>query len=237
MKVSLHWFVLETGVRKSHLQPRRMSPLGCRYSALLVAVSADCPSCGLPHPKCHRAKHLAFQISRYGPFISSIHIHNNPVDFRLEAWLANCRDRRVRYIAQGNDRSENFQLHVKNEEKLCYFGSIYGLIYSKAHLPKVGAVPSAEIVGTLLLRQKLHCRHKNHTHKPYLHTLQVFFLFTLISKQKTSLHCFLWANALSQFGGGLGVVQRRFLSVSRQMSIFFLIACCLAGALVVPWED
>jgi hypothetical protein len=37
-------------------------------------------------------------------------------------------------------------------------------------------------------------------------------------------------------GGGLGGIQGRFLSVSRQMSIFVLNACCLAGALVVPWE-
>jgi hypothetical protein len=39
---------------------------------------------------------------------------------------------------------------VKNE-KLRYFGSIYGLVNSKAHLPKVGAIPSEEIVGTPLL--------------------------------------------------------------------------------------
>ena len=38
------------------------------------------------------------------------------------------------------------------------------------------------------------------------------------------------------FGGGLGGVQRRFLNVSRQMSIFVLSACCMAGALVVPFE-
>ena len=35
-------------------------------------------------------------------------------------------------------------------------------------------------------------------------------------------------------GGGLGGVQRRFLSVYHQMSIFVLSACCVAGALVVP---
>jgi hypothetical protein len=40
---------------------------------------------------------------------------------------------------------------VKNEEELHYFGSTYDLVYSKAHIPKVGAIPSAEIAGTTLL--------------------------------------------------------------------------------------
>jgi len=40
---------------------------------------------------------------------------------------------------------------------------------------------------------------------------------------------------LCPIGGGLGGIQQRFLSVSRQMSIFVLSAC-LAGALVVPRE-
>jgi hypothetical protein len=35
-------------------------------------------------------------------------------------------------------------------------------------------------------------------------------------------------------GGGLGGVQRRFLSVSHRMSIFVLSAFCPAGAVVVP---
>jgi len=61
-----------------------------------------------------------------------------------------------------------------------------------------------------------------------------FFLFTLINNQKTSLHCFLWANALSQFGGGLGVVQRRFLSVYRHVHLLFkrlLFGGCTSGSM------
>jgi len=59
----------------------------------------------------------------------------------------------------------------------------------------------------------------------------IFFLLSWLATRKTSLHCFLWANALSQFGGGLGV-QRRFLSVCRQMSVF-LSACggCTSGSM------
>ena len=69
----------------------------------------------------------------------------------LETWLANCVDRHVRSIAQGNDSSGNFYLHVKNEEELRHVGNIYDLVYSKAHPPKVGAIPPTEIEGTPLL--------------------------------------------------------------------------------------
>jgi len=34
---------------------------------------------------------------------------------------------------------------MKNEEELCHVGNTYDLVYSKAHPPKVGAVPFAEI--------------------------------------------------------------------------------------------
>jgi len=34
---------------------------------------------------------------------------------------------------------------VKNEEELRYAGNTYDLVYSKAHLPKFGAIPPAEI--------------------------------------------------------------------------------------------
>jgi hypothetical protein len=40
---------------------------------------------------------------------------------------------------------------VKNEDKLRHVGSTYDLIYSKAHPPKVGKIPPAEIEGTPLL--------------------------------------------------------------------------------------
>jgi hypothetical protein len=39
----------------------------------------------------------------------------------------------------------------------------------------------------------------------------IFFISTIISNQKTYIHCFLWANALTLIGGGLGGVQRHFL--------------------------
>jgi len=34
---------------------------------------------------------------------------------------------------------------VKNEEELCYVGNTHNLVYSKAHPPKDGAIPPAEI--------------------------------------------------------------------------------------------
>jgi hypothetical protein len=34
---------------------------------------------------------------------------------------------------------------VKNEEDLRHIGGIYDLLYSKAHPPKAGAIPHAEI--------------------------------------------------------------------------------------------
>jgi hypothetical protein len=40
---------------------------------------------------------------------------------------------------------------VKNEEELRHIGNMYELVYSKAHLLKVGAIPPAEIGGTPIL--------------------------------------------------------------------------------------
>jgi len=67
------------------------------------------------------------------------------VGLSLETWLANCVDRYVRSIAQGSKSSGNFKLHVKNEEELHHVGNTYDLVYFKAHPPKVGAIPPAEI--------------------------------------------------------------------------------------------
>ena len=121
---------------------------GCRSvvnCALHSAASADCFGRGLRHPKCNQAMHLALPRSHCKPVLSSTPIHNNPVGLSLETWLANCGDHHIRSIAQGNDSSENFELHVKNEEKLRHVGNTYDFIYSEAHPPKVGAIPPAEI--------------------------------------------------------------------------------------------
>jgi hypothetical protein len=67
--------------------------------------------------------HLVFQISRCGLFLSSIPIYNNPVALSLETWLANCGDRHVRYIRE--TIVQKLYNHVKNEEELRYFGSIW----------------------------------------------------------------------------------------------------------------
>jgi len=40
---------------------------------------------------------------------------------------------------------------MKNKEELRHVGNTYDLVYLEAHPPKVGAIPSAEIGGTLLL--------------------------------------------------------------------------------------
>jgi len=73
------------------------------------------------------------------------------VGLSLETWLANCGYRHVRSIAQGNDSSGNFLLHVKNKEELRHVENTDDLVYSKTHPPKVGAIPTAEIGGTPLL--------------------------------------------------------------------------------------
>ena len=57
--------------------------------------------CGLRHPKCDQAMHLALPPSHCKPVLSSIPIHNNPVGLSLETWLANGGDRNVQSIARG----------------------------------------------------------------------------------------------------------------------------------------
>jgi hypothetical protein len=44
---------------------------------------------------------------------------------------------------------------MENEEELHHVGSIYDLIYSKAHPPKVREIPPAEIGGMPLLYDDL----------------------------------------------------------------------------------
>jgi len=89
--------------------------------------------------------HLALPPSHCKLVLSSTPIHNNPVGLNLETWLANCGDHHVRSIAQGDDSSGTFLLHVKNEEELYHVGNTYDLLYSKAHPPKVREIPPAEI--------------------------------------------------------------------------------------------
>jgi hypothetical protein len=66
----------------------------------------------------------------------------------------------------------------------------------------------------------------------------IFFLFdSKISNQRKTLLLSLWANAMILVGGSLRDVQRRCLRRSRQVSIFFAIACCLAERGFVPSVD
>ena len=83
-----NWSVLKPGFRKCHCQPQHRLPLGCELRELLVAASADAFWCGLQHPKCDKAKHLALPPSHCKPVLSSIPTHNNPVGLSLETWLA-----------------------------------------------------------------------------------------------------------------------------------------------------
>jgi hypothetical protein len=67
----------------------------------------------------------------------------------------------------------------------------------------------------------------------WINRFYLFFFFAFISNHKTSIQRVLWANALAQNGGGLGGVQWRFLSLSRQVAIFVVSAYCAAGIIVV----
>jgi len=89
-------------------RPQHRLPPGCELRELLVIVSAGCFWCGLRHPKCDQAMHLALPPLHCKPVLSSIPIHNNPVGLSLETWLANCMDRYVRSIAQGNGEFRKF---------------------------------------------------------------------------------------------------------------------------------
>lgn len=99
--------MLETGFRKSHLPPRRISPLGCQYRALHRAASANCPD---EVYRIQNATEQCISRSRFHAvghyFHPSQYTINSPVGVSLETWLPNCEDRHVRYIAQGSDRSE-----------------------------------------------------------------------------------------------------------------------------------
>jgi len=64
---NLYWHVPGAGFRKSHPQPERTSPFGCKQQ-LLVAGSY----CRLPHPTCDKAIRLAFHPSPCIPFIPLI---------------------------------------------------------------------------------------------------------------------------------------------------------------------
>jgi hypothetical protein len=62
----------------------------------------------------------------------------------------------------------------------------------------------------------------------------MFFYSTIISNQKTYVHRFLLANALTLIDGGLRGVQRHILSVSHAGTIFVSSACCLAWRVADP---
>ena len=97
--------MLKAGFQKCHRQPQHRLPLRCELQGLLVAASADSFWCSLRHPKCDQAMHIALPPSPCNPVLSSILTHNNTVGLCLETWLANCWDRYVPSIAQGNDSS------------------------------------------------------------------------------------------------------------------------------------
>jgi len=59
---------------------------------------------------------------------------------------------------------------VKNEEQLRHVGNTYDLVYSKAHPPKVRAIPPAEIGGTPLLSDDLPRRKDQSADRLELHT-------------------------------------------------------------------
>jgi len=84
--------VLKAGFRKCHRRPQYRLPLSCELREWLIVVSAGCFWCGLRHPKCDEAMHLALPPLHCKPVLSSIPIHNNQVGLSLETWLANCGD-------------------------------------------------------------------------------------------------------------------------------------------------
>jgi hypothetical protein len=64
----------------------------------------------------------------------------------IETWLGNCWPPHDQTIAQPSFK----KLHLKNKQKLCHAEIINGIVYSQAHLPKVGAIRPAQFEGTRL---------------------------------------------------------------------------------------
>ena len=145
--------MLKVGFQKCHHRPQHRPPLSSELHGLLVAASADCFWCGQRRQECDRAMHLAFPTSHCNPVLSPILTHNNPVGLRLETWLANCGDRYVPSIAQGNDSSgiSNFMWIMRRSSVMLEIHTTPFIQNSKAHPPKVGTIPPAEFWGTPLL--------------------------------------------------------------------------------------
>jgi hypothetical protein len=64
----------------------------------------------------------------------------------METWLDNCFPPTTN--PSPSHRSKNFKLHVKNKQELRHVEIINGVVYSQAHLPKVGAIPPSQFEGT-----------------------------------------------------------------------------------------
>ena len=100
------------------------SVVNCMSSSLQLPLTVSDAVCGIQNAtkQC---------ISHYHLHTVNQFFHPSPYTISLETWLANCGDRYVRSIAQGNDSSGNFWLHVKNEEELRHDGNTYDLIFFK----------------------------------------------------------------------------------------------------------
>ena len=66
----------------------------------------------------------------------------------METWLDKCWPPTTN--PSPSHCSKNFKLHAKNKQELRHAEIINGVVYSQAHLPKVGAILPAQFEGTHL---------------------------------------------------------------------------------------